>query len=176
MQRTVAHTVFARNTPDETLSSSDQASSSLFHIGLSGQSYLHVSPKSGVRQPLDPTLHSSAIRCVPIISHFLTTSAEKKSVRMSAATKAKSLATRHRRRLLQNQEERARHVALTSLAHSTPRTHYPTGPSRAKRPPISASSIKVGESPCLHHCEVSFHQLEPTLSHRSSTARPQLGL
>ena len=29
----------------------------------------------------------------------------------------------------------------------------------------------VGERLCLHHCEASFHQLEPTLSHRSSAVR-----
>ena len=40
----------------------DQASSSFSHIGLLGQPYLDMSPKSGVRQPLDPTLPSSATR------------------------------------------------------------------------------------------------------------------
>ena len=46
---------------------------------------------------------------------------------------------------------------------------------------------KLEKAYCLHHCEASFHQLEPTLSHRSSAVRlfqalprlcpePQLGL
>ena len=53
-------------------------------------------------------------------------------------------------------KKRARRGARTSLARSTPRmlcvnTRCPTGPSRAKRPPRSASPQKVGESLCLHH-------------------------
>ena len=30
---------------------------------------------------------------------------------------------------------------------------------------------QVGESLCLHHCEASFHQLGPSLSHRPSAVR-----
>ena len=71
------HTLFSPETLDETLSSSDQASSSLSHVGLSGQPKLHMSPNPGVRQPLFSTLPSSAIRCMPISAHFLRTSAEK---------------------------------------------------------------------------------------------------
>ena len=44
------HTLFLQETLDETLSSSDQASSSLCQIGLFGQPHLHTSPESGVRQ------------------------------------------------------------------------------------------------------------------------------
>ena len=48
VQRIVAHIAFSRATGRHTLSFSDQASSSLFHIGLLGQPFLHISPKSRV--------------------------------------------------------------------------------------------------------------------------------
>ena len=64
------------------------------------------SPRPRARHPSSPPLPSSALECKAISAHFLRTSAEKREVRMSAAKKGlKSLATRHRRRLLLNQEE-----------------------------------------------------------------------
>ena len=125
----------------------DQPSPSLSHIGPFGQPYLHRSPKSGVRQSLSPPLPSSAVGCMAMSARFLRTSAEKRgSADVSSEEGAEGLATRHYRRLLLN-----RHAARTSLAHSTPRmlcvnTHYPTGPSWAKRPPRSASPTDVGRS------------------------------
>ena len=78
-------------------------------------------------------------------------SREKGSANVSSEEGAKGLATRHRRRLFLHQEERGCHAARTSLAHSTPRmlcvnTRYPTGQSRAKRLPRSASLIDVAGS------------------------------
>ena len=74
----------------------------------------------------------------------------------SIEERAERPTARHRRRLLLNHEEkRARHAACTSLAHSIPwmlcvNTHYPTDPSRAKRPPNSEANTS--------HCQTLFPQ------------------
>ena len=54
-------TLPSRETLKDTLSSSDQASPSLSHIGLFGQSIIHSSSRPGARHP-SPSLLSSAIK------------------------------------------------------------------------------------------------------------------
>ena len=126
------HILPSREPLEDTLSSSDQASPSLSPTLVSLGNPLSLRP---LDQESSPPLPSSAITCKAMSAHILRTSAEK-GVRMSAL----------RRR-------RARHAARTSLAHSTPwmlcvNTHHPSDPSRATRPPRSASPTNFGGS---HH-------------------------
>ena len=80
------HTLPSREPLEETLSSSDQASPSLSHIGLFGQPIFHSSPRPGTWHP-SPSLTPSAITCKATSAHFLRTSAEKRGVRMSSLKK-----------------------------------------------------------------------------------------
>ena len=114
---------------------------------------------------------------MPISAHFLRTSAERTGADVSIEERTGgSRYPASSPGPSESGRKRTCHAARTPLARSTPRmlcanTHYPTGPSRATRPPRSASPKKVRDSLCLQHCEASFHQLEPTLSNRSSPVR-----
>ena len=94
------HALSSRESLEETVSSSDQASPSLSHIGLVGQPNFHASPRSGAWHPSSPPLPSSAMKCRAISAHFLRTSAEKKGgrgrggVRMSALKKGLNVSVR----------------------------------------------------------------------------------
>ena len=117
-----------------------------------------MSPKSGEKPQLDRRAFSSAIMCKPI----------------KAGPEFDQLTWGHRLFLQKKEEELTMrpvlpwHIPLhggSAQTYAVPRS--PIGPNALpdRRP------TKVGESLCLHHCEASFHQLEPTLSHRSSAVR-----
>ena len=102
------HTLFTRQTLDETLSSSDQASSSLSpKWTLWATTPPH--PKSGVRQPLTTRFNSSLFRYwVHADERALLDDILREGRRpdVSSEEEAQSLSTWHRRRLLLHQEEK----------------------------------------------------------------------
>ena len=156
------HTLSSREPLDETLSSSDQASSSHSHMGLLGQPYFHVSQ---IRRLPITWLHSTQ-----------TSQGSHQKRRVCGCYPQRKDQGSPCLALLSAPSESTtkRAAARTSLAHSTPRmlcesSHYPTGPSKTRRPPSSASSTKVEENLSPHHCEASFFaSLKPDLSHRFS--------
>ena len=160
----------ARNTPKKKYSLPAQSSLPLLQTGLCRQPYLHMSPKSGEESPSDRRALSSAIMCRPIKAYALTVSADTQGPNSinSLRTTGSSL---------QKEEEELAIRPRTSLGLLTAwrlyvDAHCPTDPSGAKRPPRSASSTRVGESLCPHHCEASFHQLEPAPFFHTSVRVP----
>ena len=133
-------------TLEEAVSSSDQASPSLFHIGLCGEQNFHASPKSGACQPLSTSFlfryYVQGENCALLED----ISREKNGAGVSREGAA--LATWHRRQLIYLEEHELA-MRPTLLWHNlTPRmlcvnTHNPTDPSGAKRPPRSASPTDV---------------------------------
>ena len=100
---------------------------------------------------------------------------EKKGVRMSALMKGMKVSLPSPAPS-ESARKRARRAAHTFLAHSTPwtlcvGTHYPLDPSRARRPPRSGFTKKVGENPAPTIAESYLHT---TRSQISSTNSPHI--
>ena len=138
------HTLPSREPPEDTLSSSDQASPSLSHTGLFWQPIFSAS--SFFRDQVQGD-ERALLEDIP----------RERGVRMSALKKGLKVSLRGTvAGSFRIKKKKSSPCGRTSLAHSTPwmlcvNTHFPSDPSWAKRRPISAlKEANTGHRRTLH--------------------------